>query len=107
LLLRRAIDNLLANAVRYGRGSTIEVSVGREESIVAIEVSDRGPGIPEADRERVMQPLERLDRDEDSSGTGLGLSIVADIARAHGGTARILEREEGGTTVRVELPAGS
>ncbi|ADJ49646.1 two-component system histidine kinase [Amycolatopsis mediterranei S699] len=65
-------------------------------------VDDDGPGIPEADRERVFDRFVRLDdaRDRDDGGSGLGLAIVADIARAHGGTAAV----EGGSRFVVRLP---
>lgn len=105
LLLRRALDNLLSNAVRYGADSPIGVRVAREAALAVIEVADRGPGIPEEDLERMMRPLERLDRDASTPGTGLGLSIVADIVSAHGGRATLAEREGGGTVARIELPA--
>lgn len=106
LLLRRGLDNLLTNAVLYGDGTPIEIRVYVARDSAVVEVCDHGPGIPEEERERVLLPLVRLDRDAATSGTGLGLSVVANVAEAHGGRARVLESDGGGTTVRLELPLG-
>lgn len=104
LLLRRGLDNLLTNAVRYGGGTPIEIRVYMARDSAIVEVCDHGPGIPEQERERVLLPLVRLDRDSGIPGTGLGLGVVANVAQAHGGRARVLESDGGGTTVRLELP---
>lgn len=106
LLLRRGLDNLLTNAVRYGGGTPIEIRVYVARDSAIVEVCDHGPGIPEKERERVLLPLVRLDRDSGIPGTGLGLGVVANVAEAHGGRARVLESAGGGTTVRMELPLG-
>jgi len=106
LLLRRGLDNLLTNAVRYGGGTPIEIRVYIARDSAVVEVCDHGPGIPETERERVLLPLVRLDRDAAIPGTGLGLGVVANVAEAHGGRARGLESDGGGTTVRLELPLG-
>ena len=68
-----------------------------------LEVSDRGPGIPAEDRERIFEPFERLRIDDEIPGTGLGLAIVRDVVQAHGGTVAIVDRPGGGTTMRAEL----
>ncbi|MHB9004513.1 MAG: sensor histidine kinase [Coriobacteriia bacterium] len=106
LLLRRGLDNLLTNAVLYGGGTPIEIRVYSERDSAVVEVCDHGQGIPEEERERVLLPLVRLDRDTATPGTGLGLGVVANVAEAHGGRARVLETDGGGTTVRLELPLG-
>lgn len=106
LLIRRGLDNLLTNAVRYGDGTPVEIRVYVARDSAIVEVCDHGPGIPEQERERVLLPLVRLDRDAETPGTGLGLSVVANVAEAHGGRARVLESDGGGTTVRLELPLG-
>lgn len=88
--LRRALDNLIGNAVTYARHA--EVSVTILERSVRFTVEDDGPGIPEDRREDAIKPFTRLDpaRNQDQgSGVGLGLAITADIARSHGGTLRL------------------
>lgn len=92
--IRRAIENLVGNAVRYGTRAEVSVVLG--ERSLRVRVEDDGPGIPEADREAAMRPFQRLDsaRNQDrGGGVGLGLSIAADVARAHGGVLRLGESE--------------
>jgi signal transduction histidine kinase len=99
--LERLVRNLVDNAERHATSRvTVEVSVVDGQAVLA--VSDDGPGIPEADRERVFDRFVRLDdgRARDEGGAGLGLAIVADIARAHGGTAEV----ESGSRFVVRLP---
>ena len=90
--IRRAVENLITNAVRYG--SRAEVSVTLSERSLRIRVEDDGPGIPPEHREGALRPFARLEpaRNQNrGTGVGLGLSIVADVARAHGGTLRLGE----------------
>lgn len=90
--IRRALDNLIGNALRYGARARVSVVVG--ERSLRFTVEDDGPGIPLSARDEAMRPFTRLDpaRNQDrGSGVGLGLAIVADIARAHGGTLRLGE----------------
>jgi two-component system osmolarity sensor histidine kinase EnvZ len=90
--IKRAVENLVGNAVRYGHRA--EVSVWLSERSLRIRVEDDGPGIPPERREEAMKPFTRLDpaRNQDGgSGVGLGLAIVMDIARAHGGVVRLGE----------------
>ncbi|CUJ29435.1 ATP-binding protein [Cognatishimia activa] len=90
MVMKRAIENLVNNALRYG--STVEMSAIQMKKSVIIRVEDDGPGIPEAQREDALKPFNRLDaaRNQDQgSGVGLGLSIAADAARAHGGVLRL------------------
>jgi len=101
--MQRLLVNLIENALRHG-GADVEVATGHDAAQVWVEVRDRGPGIPSADAERMLQPFTRLDIARSSSGTGLGLAIVDRIARLHGGRVRLLPREGGGLTARVELP---
>jgi signal transduction histidine kinase len=102
--LRRAMRNLLDNARRYGGGATISITgTGTGARIV---VDDRGPGIPEADLDRVFDPFERLEtsRSRETGGTGLGLPIARSILRAHGGDVRLFNRTEGGLRTLITLP---
>lgn len=90
--IKRAVENLIGNAVRYG--DRAEVSVWLSERSLRIRVEDDGPGISPERREEALKPFTRLDpaRNQDSgSGVGLGLAIVMDIARAHGGVVRLGE----------------
>ncbi|WP_122076244.1 ATP-binding protein [Pseudophaeobacter sp. EL27] len=93
--MRRALENLISNAVRYG--TRARVSVVLTEKSLRLRVEDDGPGIPAAQRGDAVRPFARLDpaRNQDQgSGVGLGLAIVTDIARAHGGTLRLGKSEE-------------
>ncbi|WP_370401595.1 ATP-binding protein [Sulfitobacter sp. JB4-11] len=90
MALRRAVDNLISNAVRYG--AKAEVSVMLTDKTLRIRVEDDGPGIPEDQRLEAAKPFTRLDkaRNQDKGGgVGLGLAIATDIARAHGGVLRL------------------
>jgi len=92
--MRRAVENLVNNAVRYG--TRAEVSVLLTESALRIRVEDDGPGIPEESRGEAVKPFVRLDTARNQnlgSGVGLGLSIAFDIARTHGGTLRLGESD--------------
>ncbi|SLN36363.1 Osmolarity sensor protein EnvZ [Falsiruegeria litorea R37] len=95
LAMRRAVENLIGNAVRYG--TRAQVSVVMTQKSLRVRVEDDGPGIPADLRGEAIKPFSRLDpaRNQNmGSGVGLGLAIVADIARAHGGTLRLGESEE-------------
>ena len=90
MAIRRAVDNLISNAVRYG--ARAEVSVMLTDKTLRIRVEDDGPGIPEERRAEAAKPFARLDaaRNQDKGGgVGLGLAIATDIARAHGGVLRL------------------
>jgi signal transduction histidine kinase len=106
-LLRRMIRNLLENARRHGNGTPVEVTVGKRAGGGAVlRVRDRGPGVPAAERERIFEPFYRLaGAAERAGGVGLGLALVRQIARKHGGEARCVPREGGGSSFEVELPA--
>jgi two-component system osmolarity sensor histidine kinase EnvZ len=90
--MRRAVENLIGNAVRYG--TRAEVSVELTDKSLRIRVEDDGPGIPPESREEAVRPFTRLDaarNQNQGSGVGLGLSIATDVARAHGGVLRLGE----------------
>ncbi|MGH8746551.1 MAG: HAMP domain-containing sensor histidine kinase, partial [Burkholderiales bacterium] len=101
-LLRRLIRNLLENAARHG-APPVEVRVERGAQGAQISVCDRGPGVPEADRERVFEPFFRRAGGSERAGAGLGLALVRQIARRHGGDARCLARDGGGSCFVAEL----
>jgi signal transduction histidine kinase len=104
--LERALGNLVGNALKYSLlNSAVEVSVFREGEWAVVSVDDRGPGIPEDERERVLKPFERLESHRDVPGSGLGLSIVRDVCIDHGGALEIADREGGGASIRMRLPA--
>lgn len=103
--LRRALGNVLANAVRYAR-STVVIRITRQAEGLEVAVEDDGPGVPAADRERVFEPFARLDdsRSRASGGHGLGLAIVRRILTAHGGSAVIEDTPGGGARVVTRWP---
>lgn len=90
MAIRRALDNLIGNALRHGTRADLSVAFG--DRTIRITVEDDGPGIPADQRDEALKPFARLDpaRNQDKGpGVGLGLAIVADIARAHGGMLRL------------------
>lgn len=102
--LTRLLENLLSNAAKYAPAGPIEVRVLSDAEYALFEVLDRGPGIPEADREAVLEPFTRLERDSGAPGSGLGLTAVRSVAERHGGSVAVRGREGGGTIVTVSLP---
>ncbi len=104
-LLRRALRNLLENARRYGGDEVLATLHAVPGGGVEVRVCDRGPGVPEAYRERVFEPFFRLPgHAEREGGVGLGLSLVRQIAEQHGGQVHCEAREGGGTCFRLNLP---
>ena len=104
-LLRRALRNLLENARRYG-GGEITVDVQTLAGRALVRVCDRGPGVPEAMRERIFEPFFRLPgHAEQGGGVGLGLSLVQQIVRRHGGCVHCEARDGGGSCFVISLPA--
>jgi signal transduction histidine kinase len=105
-VLRRMVRNLVENAVRYGAGSKVEVRLATAgAAALRLDVCDGGPGIPEAERERVFEPFYRVaGASETAGGVGLGLALVRQIARHHGGDAQCLPNGAGGCCFRVTLP---
>jgi two-component system osmolarity sensor histidine kinase EnvZ len=103
MAVRRAIANLVDNALRYA-GEPVEVTTAKGNDHVVVEVRDRGPGIPASEVERLKRPFTRLDDSRaGASGAGLGLAIVERVARAHGGALELLPREGGGLIARLSL----
>jgi len=102
--IRRAVRNLIENAVSYGKKA--DVALQETPEAYEIVVEDEGPGIPEQDRSRVFEPFVRLEgsRNADTGGSGLGLTLVKAIAEGHGGTVVLEDRPKGGLRVRMRLP---
>jgi len=109
-LLRRMLRNLLENAHRYGGHDGVDVLLQSHtvegKPWVCLRVRDRGPGVPEALRERIFEPFYRLPGASEREGSvGLGLALVRSIVQLHGGQVRCEDREGGGAEFVVELPA--
>lgn len=102
--LRRALRNVIENAVRYGGATRVSHQSRAEEFIITVE--DNGPGIPAPELERVFDPFFRLEqsRSLETGGHGLGLSIARTIIRAHGGDISLSNRDEGGLRATIAIP---
>ncbi len=102
--MRRALTNLINNAVNYGHEA--RVSLQALESGIEIQIDDDGPGIPEESQADVFKPFHRLERsrNRETGGVGLGLSVARTIIRGHGGEIWLKNRSEGGLRVTVSLP---
>jgi PAS domain S-box-containing protein len=105
--VERIVENLLANVTRHaGPKSPVWVRVEPDQGGVLIAVEDAGPGVPVEFREAIFRPFERGVPRRDASGIGVGLSLVRSFAALHGGRAWVEDREGGGSSFRVWLPAG-
>ena len=102
--LRRALRNLIGNAVRYGERAEVSLLVEGETAVIAVE--DGGPGIPETDIDRMLEPFTRgeASRNRATGGAGLGLTIARAIAEQHGGRLILSNREAGGLRAELRLP---
>jgi signal transduction histidine kinase len=104
LALKRLVANLVDNALKYG--ASAHARVFTDGDMAVIEVDDDGPGMPEAEIERVFEPFRRLEssRSRETGGIGLGLAVVRAVARSHGGDVVLRNRPHGGLSARVTLP---
>ena len=104
-LLRRAVRNLLENAARHGSAGQVSAGLSLADGHAELHVDDRGPGVPEAQRERIFEPFYRLPgASERDGGVGLGLALVRSIAVRHGGSAHCDNRPGGGARFTLRLP---
>jgi two-component system sensor histidine kinase KdpD len=108
-LIEQALFNILENAARFSPpGEAVRVSMHRDGEFLLIEVSDRGPGIPEDERTRIFDMFYSVSRgDRAPQGTGLGLAICRGMIGAHGGSVEALPGIGAGTTIRISLPLSS
>ncbi len=108
LALCRIVANLLENAVRYGAGQPVELQYECGADGLILAILDRGPGIPEGEREAVFRPFHRLEqsRSAQTGGSGLGLAIARQLAEANQWTIELLPRFGGGTVAEVRIPMG-
>ncbi|MFB1479016.1 ATP-binding protein [Corallococcus sp. RDP092CA] len=102
--MEQVVSNLLSNALRYGQGTPVHVSLRRQDGRLRLTVQDGGPGVPEADRERVFQRFAQVQGSTRTGGLGLGLYIVRQIVEAHGGRIWLEDTPGGGATFVVTLP---
>ena len=103
-LIRRCINNLIDNALKYGKNVRIELS--KKNTNIFIKIEDDGPGIPDKEYDNVFKPFYKIDkgRAETKSSVGLGLSIASDIIRSHGGNIKLDRSKLNGLEVRIFLP---
>ncbi|HEX3771526.1 MAG TPA: HAMP domain-containing sensor histidine kinase [Polyangiaceae bacterium] len=102
--LEAIVMNLLSNAVRFGGGAAVDVSVHGADGTAVFEVRDRGPGIADADRDRMFEPFERAVAERECPGFGLGLWIARQLIRAHGGEIAVDGGPGFGSVFTVALP---
>ena len=102
--LRRALNNLVENAAKYG--GEARVTMTKRADAIVVTIDDEGPGIPDDRREDVFKPFFRLEtsRSRETGGTGLGMTVARTIVRAHGGDIILSNRAEGGLRMEVTLP---
>ena len=103
-LIERCINNLIDNALKYGKKVNIELS--KKSTNIFIKIEDDGPGISEKEYDNVFKPFYKIDkgRAETKSSVGLGLSIASDIIRSHGGNIKLEKSKLNGLGVKIFLP---
>jgi signal transduction histidine kinase len=101
----QVIKNVVLNAVKYtGRGGRVRLSCHREPGVLALEISDNGPGVPVAERQTIFEKGVRGAAAQTAAGSGLGLAVVRGILEAHGGTVAVAESAIGGARFVIHLP---
>lgn len=105
LAFKRLFDNLINNGVKFSKSNKIELVAKLYEEKIEINVLDNGPGIPKAQREKLLEPFERLDQARGSiGGSGLGLAIANRIVMVHNGKLELINRRTGGLNVKLTFP---
>ena len=102
--LERILGNLLDNAARHGGGGEVTVALRRDGGDLVLVVADRGPGVPEADLDRLFERFYKADAARSSAGSGLGLAIARSHARALGGDLVARRRDGGGLAFAARIP---
>src|SRR5581483_1394375 len=103
--LRQALDNLVANALKFTpRHGRVRLRVLREKNSIIFEIADTGPGIAESERATIFDRYRQGSRGRAAGGAGLGLAIARGIAEAHHGTISVASGETGGASFRIEIP---
>lgn len=109
LALKRALSNLIENALRHGQRAEVSMRRDQRDGDILIDIADHGPGIPEHLLERVFEPFFQLDpsrnREDKGNGVGLGLATARDCIRAHGGNIHLHNRASGGLVASIVLPS--
>ena len=103
-LIKRCINNLIDNALKYGKKVNVELT--KKSTNIFIKIEDDGPGVPEEEFENVFKPFYKIDkgRADSKSSVGLGLSIASDIIRSHGGNIKLEKSKLNGLGVKIFLP---
>jgi two-component system osmolarity sensor histidine kinase EnvZ len=103
-LIQRSLNNLIDNALKYGK--RIDLHLSKKNNNILITIDDDGPGIPKDERENVFKPFYKIDksRGDSKSSVGLGLSIASDIIRSHGGNILLERSLMNGLRVKIFLP---
>jgi len=105
LAFKRLFDNLINNGVKFSKSNKIELVAKLYNEKIVINVLDNGPGIPKAQREKLLEPFERLDQARGSiGGSGLGLAIANRIVMVHNGKLELINRKTGGLNVKLTFP---
>jgi PAS domain S-box-containing protein len=102
--LEQVVQNLVGNAIKYGRGKPVEIEVGGDDTVARLVVRDQGLGIDAAAQARIFDKFERAPRTEGHGGLGLGLYITRQIVDGHGGTIAVASEPGHGATFTIELP---
>lgn len=102
-LLRRVLDNLISNAIRYSSGA-VRIKVRSDEKRALVEIVDHGPGVPVEERDCIFEHFYRIERDKPRPGMGLGLAVTRDIIESYDGSVWVEDTPGGGATFVIALP---